>query len=460
MLSPPGTQSQPVSSSTPGGHIQGPWLAVARGAWIVCALLLLANFVASIPAYYQLMLNVCTLPNHVPCTNPSQATPSWQLTPENVQALAQLHLSVAAYAAFFVTLNVVVSLLCWGIGLLIFWRKSDEGMGLFVSLLLVFFGAIGFNDTFLGAYVPAQSPLLLQILLYIIQNAAWAALGAFLLTFPTGRFVPRWSWLLISLWLGLNILYPDSLGWPPVLIAAELLLVLGATLGIMAYRYVRVLGASQRQQVKWFVYTVVVTFSLYIIINALPGLVPGLSVADSPYQLVFATSTTFIFAFYPLCLGIAILRYRLWDIDVIINRTLVYGSLTALLAVLYVGLVIGLQALVRLFTQQVSQSPVVIVASTLVIAALFQPLRYRIQRIIDRRFYRRKYNAARTLAQFSASLRNEVDLQQLREELLAVVQETMEPAHVSLWLRPVSPRERTELQPVLGREHSVDQLDV
>src|SRR5437764_5685414 len=149
MISPPGTQSQPWSARTSTRRVPRRWLTLARGAWIVCALLLLANFVASIPAYYQLMLNVCTLPNHVPCTNPSQATPSWQLTPENVQALAQLHLSVAAYAAFFVTLNVVVSLLCWGIGLLIFWRKSDEGMGLFVSLLLMFFGAIGFNDTFL-----------------------------------------------------------------------------------------------------------------------------------------------------------------------------------------------------------------------------------------------------------------------------------------------------------------------
>src|SRR5437660_12632719 len=108
MLSPPGTQSQPVSSSTPGGHIQGPWLALARGAWIVCALLLLANFVVSIPAYYKLLLTVCTLPNHVPCTNPGQVTPSWQLTPDNAQALAHLHLAVSTYAVFFVTLNVVV----------------------------------------------------------------------------------------------------------------------------------------------------------------------------------------------------------------------------------------------------------------------------------------------------------------------------------------------------------------
>ena len=244
----------------------------------------------------------------------------------------------------------------------------------------------------------------------------------------------------------LSVLYPDSLGWPPVLIAAELLVVLGSTLAIMAYRYVRVLDAVQRQQVKWFVYTVAVTFSLYIIINALPGVVPGLSVADSPYQLIFAISTTFIFALYPFCLGIAILRYRLWDIDIIINRTLVYGSLTALLIVVYVGLVIGLGALVRLFTGQVSQSPAIIVASTLAVAALFEPLRHRIQAIIDQCFYRRKYDAAKTLEAFSTTLRQEVDLDQLREQLLTVIQETMQPAHVSLWLRKSGSESKSNIQ--------------
>ena len=181
--------------------------------------------------------------------------------------------------------------------------------------------------------------------------------------------------------------------------------------------------------------TKTLSLSLLVLGTGLPGVVP----ADSPSQLLFPTIILFSSALFYLGLGFVILRYRLWDIDVLINRTLVYVILTISLALIYLSLVVGLGALVSLFTRELGQSPVVIVVSTLAIYALFQPLRQRIQAIIDRRFYRRKYDAAKTLAAFSATLRQEVDLDQLRGQLLAVVQETMQPIHVSLWLRTTAP---------------------
>lgn len=132
--------------------------------------------------------------------------------------------------------------------------------------------------------------------------------------------------------------------------------------------------------------------------------------------------------------GVAALRDRLWDSETIISKALVSGGFSLLLAAVYLGLVVGLESLLEAITGQFAQ-PVVIVISTLAIAALFQPLRHRIQQIIDHRFSRRKYDAEKTLAAFSATLRNEVDLEQLSKHLLAVVQETVQPTHASLWLR-------------------------
>jgi hypothetical protein len=187
----------------------------------------------------------------------------------------------------------------------------------------------------------------------------------------------------------------------------------------------------ERQQVKWFAYAVVMlatsTTLAYVVSEAMDvrwlGWVSSILVIASLVGL-------------PVAMSIAILRYRLYNIDVLINRTLVYGALTVMLALVYFGGVAATQAIFRTLTGQEEQPQLSIVVSTLAIAALFNPLRRRIQSFIDRRFYRRKYDARKSLEAFSARLRDETDLEALSDDLVGVVRETMQPAHVSLWLRP------------------------
>src|SRR5215210_6660508 len=209
-----------------------------------------------------------------------------------------------------------------------------------------------------------------------------------------------------------------------------LVLVVAAALSV----FVRLRGATgvERQQIKWFAYATAA---------AVMGLVPAEIIPDViDVPLLFERIGHAIFLLLiptiPISMGIAILRYRLYDIDIIINRTLVYGTLTATLALVYFGVVTTTQALFRTLTGQQELPQLVVVASTLVIAALFNPLRRRIQSFIDRRFYRRKYDARRTLEAFSVRLRDETDLNSLNSELLSVVRDAMQPEHVSLWLRP------------------------
>jgi hypothetical protein len=290
-------------------------------------------------------------------------------------------------------------------------------------------------------------------------------LGVMLLyLFPDGRpLSPRWrivTWafsLDIILLTLAQVVEPGPLEthnrvWNPlgvpgmadiaktVLDAGQSLLLLFLPLAIISLilRYRRAPDAG-RQQIKWFVYGATV-----MVILIVAGAQVASRISTDPNDLVAGVIGNVTFALgilaLPLGVGVGALRYRLYDIDVIINRTLVYGLLTALLGALYFGLIIGAQTLIRLVTGQQQQSQVIIVLSTLLIAALVQPLRRGLQTTIDQRFYRRKYDAARTLQAFGASLRQEVELDELRAHLLEVVDETMRPARVSLWLRPAQAR--------------------
>jgi hypothetical protein len=199
-------------------------------------------------------------------------------------------------------------------------------------------------------------------------------------------------------------------------------------------------GGEVREQIKWIAFAASL-LGLVLLVEAVSALIVAPdnfgTGGSQPFWLkLLQDAVTLSYAGIPVAVGFAVLKYRLYDIEVVINRTLVYGSLTAMLALVYFGGVATTQAIFRALTGQEEQPQLAVVVSTLVIAALFNPLRRRIQSFIDRRFYRRKYDATKTLEAFSAKLRDETDLDALSDDLVGVVRETMQPEHVSLWLRP------------------------
>ena len=271
--------------------------------------------------------------------------------------------------------------------------------------------------------------------------------------FPDGRPPSRrWrpvAWLgglsIILIWVPISILiWPERgttllrdgetgeerPGWLLALAEAGFPLMLLAGLLAVISLFVRFHRArgSERQQIKWFASAAALTFAWIFVFEQL------VSAEGGVLEAIAAVSSLVLVPSIPIATGIAIFRYRLYDIDRIVNRALVYGFLTATLAAVYLGGVVVLQHLFRVLTGQESQ--LAVVAYTLAIAALFVPLRRRVQGFVDRRFYRRKYDAAKTLEAFSAKLRDETDLDRLGDEMVSVVRETMQPEHVSLWLRP------------------------
>jgi hypothetical protein len=423
-LSSVGAATSQTSTPGAGAGLRGRWLTLAWVGWSLLTVLSLIDFITSIHEYLIDVQRLC---------HPGTCVPG-QPTPETAQTLHQFGLSVGAYAALAVGLVIISGVISAAVAAVIIWRKPNDWMVLLVSSTLITQGV--FENNYLhGFFDNAASPWhIVGLMLAYLSPVQLLFVCAF---FPNGRSVPRWvGWLLLGICL-LDL--PPSLfpTMPFVAVLETPFLFIGFPLiaWSMIYRYRWVSTPVERQQTKWVVFGVtllVFAFMVWLIPQLI--LYSTLSQPGSLYDLVGHPLLIVAALLEPVCIGIAVLRYRLWDIDLLINRALVYGSLTALLAALYAGLIIGLESLGRLFSEQASQ-PVVVVISTLAIAALVRPVQKRIQVIIDRRFYRKKYDTEKTLAAFSATLQNEVDLEQMRQQLLTVVQETMQPESISLWLR-------------------------
>jgi hypothetical protein len=350
-----------------------------------------------------------------------------------------------------------------GVGGLIASRVPNNAIG-WILLVVATLPALGFVSEEYARYALVTQPGSLPGARAIVWLSTWAwipsvgFLGTFLLLlFPNGRLPsPRWrpvAWLAV---ITLAVIFvgtafapgPVAEGLPDnplgisgagglldsVTTAALPFLAVTIALSLLSLvlRFRRARG-DERAQLKWFVFAGIL-FVLEIIFELLSSefeILPR--IPDEVSRFLFPG----FIALLPISAAIAVLKYRLYDIDLVINRTLVYGLLTALLALVYVGGVVGLGALLRVGTGQESNA-LGVAASTLAVAALFGPARRRIQGFIDRRFYRQKYDAAQTLEAFSTRLRDQVDLEALSDELMGVVRETMQPAHVSLWLRSSS----------------------
>jgi hypothetical protein len=397
-----------------------------RAAWIMTSGFLVFTFlvllihIVGFPLGYTYLQTVCP--------------DGCSLAPENVRALEHSGLSIVFYANLYMTIQIIYILVTVGIALLIVFKKPGQRVPLGLSCFLVGFSAYEGVDypAFVAAYPGLNMPA--QFLLFL----GMGVLGMYaLLTFPNGIFGSLWilGYFLLQAIEGLFSVFITNPLFEQI-DGVFSLFSFPITLGILIYRYRRLLNARERSAIKWLILSWTVFILLFIPASLV---IDAVTPADSLIRLAVYTLGFFGCGINIAGFLMAVLYANAFDIDVFVNRTLVYGSLTAILAGIYVGLVIGLQTLVHLLTGQVSDSPFVIVASTIAIAALFQPMRKRIQNIIDRRFYRRKYDAAKVVAAFGATLRDEVDLRQLMENLLSVVEETMQPAHVSLWVRPAQP---------------------
>lgn len=352
----------------------------------------------------------------------------FQVDASSARTLSEHGVSVIGYAAFTIAILIATWVIWYGVAGLIIWRKPEDRGAVICAFSLVLLPALE-----LSFWVPSSTGW------WTVWSNILAVIGGlplllFCLLFPDGRFVPRWT-----RYLAAAIVLMWAIGILPAVSATsywyfEVVVPMLAVIGVQVYRFRSVSTWSQRQQAKWAFsgITVALVFIVALFVGFL--VLPETQTQNgSLYAATFISGFAVVTTVIPVSIGLAVLRSRLWDIDRIISRALVYACLTATLGAIYIASVLGLQALLGLVSRQ--SSNVSIAVSTLVVVALFAPLRRRIQTGIDRRFYRSRYDAAETLSRLAGRLHDEVDLGALCEDVLFIVHDTLKPEHVSLWLR-------------------------
>jgi hypothetical protein len=415
--------------------LTGPALRVAQVLWLVVTLTVIALQIIGLPALYRQLDTVCVAAT-VECEEIGQPTEA------QAAVYADAGLSLDRYAALITGIEALMVGIWIGVGVVIFLVRADDWLALLVALMLIVFSSATFISGSLSA-AAATYPIL------TIPVAALAVLGevlivAFFLLFPNGRLFPRWLWWLIP-WRALAAIldyvpYFRSLPSADTISTFLLLPVIIIMLAVQSYRYRRISTPRERSQTRWVLYGVSVglgTFLLLLMVTGVTGF------WESPWAVLVWTAVNIVATLIPLTFGIAMLRSNLWDIDIVIRRTTSYAVLTALLALVYFSSIVILQ---QFLTPITGDSAPAVVLSTLLIAVLFLPLRRRVQDVIDRRFFRRKYDAEKVLARFATTARDETDLDALTAELVRVIQETMQPEHVSVWLRTGGDEHTSDLE--------------
>jgi len=408
-----------IKETTPSSTtLPSRWLLPARVGWIFVALGCITLFIIGTVNTTRLPLPSCAPPATCPL--------STLVSREDAEIAAGMGLPfplLPLSLAFSITARLSLAV----VGLLIFWRRSDDWVAMLISgglMSVLLEGVQGVNPSLLA----------LQGVLFGIGTALFLPIP---FIFPSGHFEPRWMrWPVIAITLAYAVLVAFFLETSQFANLSAVLTLLWVAFAVyaMPYRYFRVASPVERQQIKWVLLGLSATFISGIYYPTVSALYPVSEPSQTRIVLLLINLPLYVacYGFFAFSMLVAMLRYRLWDIDVIIRRTLQYTLLTGLLALVYFGSVVVLQNVFVGVTGQ--QSQVVVVVSTLAIAALFTPLRRRVQAFIDQRFFRKKYNAEQTLARFAIVARDEVDMDKLTTALLGVVQETMQPEKVSLWL--------------------------